>query len=110
VGLEIGPATASTAPLPAPPPGMPALDDTAESPLDVNALAAAVSQRTELLMLAQQSEQQQLQLRLDRMRAHFNASQERRAELLREANALRDMAIEQAKKDDEILKKYIAMI
>ena len=47
---------------------------------------------------------------MDRMKADFNASQEERSEQMREMNALRDMAVEQAKKDDEILKKYIAMI
>jgi hypothetical protein len=33
-----------------------------------------------------------------------------RAELMREANALRDMMLAQLKADDEALKKYIAMI
>jgi len=47
---------------------------------------------------------------MDRMKADFNAAQEQRSEALREMNALRDMAVEQSKKDDEILKKYIAMI
>ena len=110
MGLEIGPSLPA-APVAAPQPATVPLDDTAESPLDsVTVLAKAVSQRAELLMLAQQSEQAQLQLRLERMRMQFNAAQERRAEQMREANALRDMAIEQAKKDDEILKKYISMI
>ena len=44
------------------------------------------------------------------MKADFNEAQEERSEMLREMNALRDMAVEQAKKDDEILKKYVAMI
>jgi len=61
-------------------------------------------------MLAQQTQQQVLQARIDRMKADFNASQEQRSEAMREMNALRDMAIEQEKKDDEILKKFIAMI
>ena len=73
-------------------------------------LAAEFSQRAEVLLLAQQSHQQELQAKLDRMKADFNASQEERSEQMREMNALRDMAVEQAKKDDEILKKYIAMI
>jgi len=104
VGLEIGPAAL-------PPAAAPPLDATSEGPSDaVNALAEAVSRRTEMLMLAQQSQQAQLQLRLDRMRMQFNAAQEHRAERLREANVLRDMALEQAKKDDEVLKKFIAMI
>ena len=40
----------------------------------------------------------------------FDARMAERAELLREANVLRDMMLEQLKKDDEALKKYIAMI
>jgi len=89
----------------------PVLDDTAETAPDMTVrLAQALSRNAVMLMLAQQTEQQKLQLRLDRIKAHFNASQEERAEMLREMNALRDMALEQAKKDDEVLKKYIAMI
>lgn len=88
-----------------------ALDDTAETPNDVvTSFAQAVSKRAQVLMLRQQSIQQDLQLRLDRMRADFNAAQEERSEQLREMNALRDMAVEQGKKDDEVLKKYITMI
>jgi len=87
------------------------LDETGDSTPDIaETLAQRFSRRAEAALVAQQSEQQQLQLRLDRVRASFNASQEMRAERLRQANALRDMAIEQANKDDEILKKYIAMI
>lgn len=86
-------------------------DDTAESTPDTAAtLAVALARRAELIMLAHQSLEQSEQLKLDRMRASFNATQEERAESLREMNALRDMAMEQSKKDDEILKKYIAMI
>jgi hypothetical protein len=42
--------------------------------------------------------------------AQFDEDMEERAELLREANALRDMMLAQLKADDEALKKYIAMI
>ena len=42
--------------------------------------------------------------------AQFDEAMEERAELLREANAMRDMMLEQLKADDEALKKYIAMI
>lgn len=42
--------------------------------------------------------------------AQFDAQMEERAELEREANALRDMMLAQLKADDEALKKYIAMI
>ena len=87
------------------------LDDTAETVPDTAAtLAEAFSRRAEIVMLAQQSLQQTLQAKIDRMKANFNAAQERQAERMREMNALRDMALEQAKKDDEVLKKYIAMI
>jgi hypothetical protein len=93
--------------------------DDGRDPLDVTAdampdsaatVAQAYAKRAALVMLAMQSEQQTLQARLDRLKADFNASQEERSEMLREMNALRDMAVEQAKKDDEILKKFIAMI
>lgn len=87
------------------------LDDTAETvPDSVTSLAEQVSRRAQLILLRQQSIQSDLQLRLDRMRADFNEAQEMRSEQLREMNALRDMAVEQGKKDDEILKKYITMI
>jgi hypothetical protein len=87
-----------------------ALDDTAESVPDSAATLAEAFSKRAAAVLAAQSQQQLLQLRLDRMKADFNAAQEERSELLRESNALRDMALEQAKKDDEVLKKYIAMI
>ncbi len=87
------------------------LDETADlAPDTATTLAEAFSRRAEILMLATQGHQQQLQARLDRMRADFNAAQEERSEHLREMNALRDMAMEQNKHDDEILKKFIAMI
>jgi hypothetical protein len=87
------------------------LDETADAvPDTASTLAEAFSRRAELLMLATQGHQQALQARLDRMRADFNAAQEERSEHLREMNALRDMAMEQNKHDDEILKKFIAMI
>ena len=73
-------------------------------------LAADFAKRAEVMLLLQQSQQQVMQSRLDRMKADFNAKQEERTEALRELNTLRDMALEQAKKDDEVLKKYIAMI
>ena len=42
--------------------------------------------------------------------AAFNERLDERAELLREANALREMMLAQLKADDDALKKYIAMI
>ena len=111
IGPVATPPQAAPAAGPGNAPELPALDDTADVAQDsVASYAEAVSRRTELLMLAAQSRQQDQQMRLDRMRANFNEAQERRTERLREMNALRDMAIEQAKKDDEVLKKYIAMI
>ncbi len=97
---------------PAVAPGAPApLDDTAESTPDVAAtLADEFSRRAEMLLLVEQSATAQAQLRLDRMRNDFNASQAERSEMLREMNALRDMALAQAKHDDDVLKKFIAMI
>jgi hypothetical protein len=91
-------------------PMLPPIDDTAETNDQVTTLAQAVSKRAQVMLLRTQSMQQDLQLRIDRMKADFNAAQEERSEQLREMNALRDMAVEQGKKDDEILKKYITMI
>ena len=87
------------------------LDETAETVPDyVATMSEALARRAQLLLMRQQSVQNDLQLRLDRMRNDFNAAQEMHSEQLREMNALRDMAVEQGKKDDEILKKYITMI
>ena len=87
------------------------LDDTAETVPDTAAtLAQEFAKRAEVLLLVQQSQQQEMQSRLARLQADFNAKQEERTEAMREMNALRDMALEQSKKDDEVLKKYIAMI
>jgi hypothetical protein len=111
IGPVVTPQAAAPAAVPGLPPDLPVLDDTAEVPHDaVSRYAEAVSRRAELFTLAAQARQQDAQLRLDRMKATFNEAQERRAERMREMNALRDMAIEQQKQDDEILKKYIAMI
>jgi alkylhydroperoxidase/carboxymuconolactone decarboxylase family protein YurZ len=87
------------------------LDDTAESAPDTaTSLMDTLSRRAIVMLVAQQTQQQKLQAHLDRIKAHFNATQEERAEMMRQMNVLRDMALEQAKKDDEVLKKYIAMI
>jgi hypothetical protein len=89
----------------------PPLDDTGDGVPDTAAtVAQALSKHAGLALLAQQARQQEVQGHLDRMKADFNQAQEERSEMLREMNALRDMALEQAKKDDEVLKKYIAMI
>ena len=111
IGSVVASAQANAPAGPGPAPALSPPDDTAEVPLDsVTSYADAVTRRSEVFLLATQARQQDQQARLDRMRANFNEAQERRTERLREMNALRDMAIEQAKKDDEVLKKYIAMI
>ncbi len=87
------------------------LDDTADSPRDAAATASEeLVRRAELLMLRQQVEQQDRETRLDRLRSDFDFTQQQRAEFLREMNILRDMAMEQRKKDDETIKKWIALI
>ncbi len=43
-------------------------------------------------------------------RMQFDTVLRQRAELDRELNALRDLSMEQVKRDDEILKKWIALI
>ena len=91
-------------------PMLPPLDDTTETNDTVASLAQTIAKRAQVMLLRTQSMQQDLQLRIDRMKADFNAAQEERSEQLREMNALREMAVEQGKKDDEILKKYIGMI
>jgi len=47
---------------------------------------------------------------LERQRAEFDFIARAQAESDREINALRDMAMEQMKQDDELLKKWIALI
>ena len=86
------------------------LDVTAESGPDTQALADAVARRAMLMVVKQSEADEETQLRIDRMRADFDNTQAERAELMREANVLRDMALEQQKRDDEILKKWIALI
>jgi len=100
-----GSVAAQTAPAAAAP-----LDETGEPLPDTIAAARELAKRTELLMIAQHRRDQLQQLRLDRMKSEFDNAQAVRAEFLREMNVLRDMALEQQKKDDEVLKKRIAMI
>jgi hypothetical protein len=47
---------------------------------------------------------------LERERQEFDIVTEIRAETQRELNTLRDMAMDQMKADDELLKKWIALI
>jgi hypothetical protein len=73
-------------------------------------IAEEVARRTELVMLAQRKEADASELAIDRMREHFDEREQERAELLREWNVMRDMAMEQMKRDNEIMKKWITLI
>jgi len=87
------------------------VDDTAETAQDAASTASEeLVRRAEMLMLRQQVELQDREARLDRFRSDFDFTQQQRAEFLREMNILRDMAMEQRKKDDEQIKKWIALI
>jgi hypothetical protein len=86
------------------------VDVTAETLPDTEADGAGETARYMQLMLAQHEVDDVRQARIDRMRSEFDGAQQERAELLREMNVLRDMALEQQKHDDEILKKWIALI
>jgi hypothetical protein len=88
-----------------------AVDDTADGAPDAASTASEeLVRRAEMLMLRQQVELQDREARLDRFRSDFDFTQQQRAEFLREMNILRDMAMEQRKKDDEQIKKWIALI
>lgn len=50
------------------------------------------------------------ELLLQHQRDRFDFETQERAELEREYNTLRDMMLQQMKTDDEVVKKYIAMI
>jgi hypothetical protein len=54
--------------------------------------------------------EERAEVSLDQKRLGFDQMLRERAELERESNALRDLAMEQAKRDDELLKKSISMI
>lgn len=56
---------------------------------------------------AQQREDEAL---LAGQQAAFDYDMQEKAEVQRESNALRDLQLEQSKRDDEIVKKYIEMI
>jgi hypothetical protein len=96
------------------PPSSPAPSPAAIAPLDVTAESLpdtdALAHRAELMVVKQNEADEEAQLRIDRMRAEFDNAQSERAELMREMNVLRDMALEQQKRDDEVLKKWIALI
>jgi hypothetical protein len=103
------PAAAPSSSRAAPPDAIEPLDVTAETAADTESLADTIARRAEMMVVKQNEADQESQLRIDRMRAEFDDAQAERAELLREMNVLRDMAIEQQKHDDEILTKWIAL-
>jgi hypothetical protein len=72
--------------------------------------ADRATRRAEVLAVARRLKDQDRQTEIDRIHAGFDADAAERAEYQREMNVLRDMAMEQQKHDDEILKKWIALI
>jgi hypothetical protein len=92
------PARASAAPAGVPPETAGA--DSPEAPADLDARIAALVAR------ATTPEDEAL----ERQREEFDFVTRARAESEREVNALRDMAMEQMKHEDELLKKWIALI
>jgi hypothetical protein len=73
-------------------------------------LADDIARRAELLMATQRRQADVREFAIDTMRTEFDLHEAERAELLREWNLTRDLAMEQMKKDDEIVKKWIALI
>jgi hypothetical protein len=73
-------------------------------------LADAIAQRTQLRLLQQKAGDDARQGELDRLAQEFDFAQKERAELLREYNLMRDLALEQTKKDDEAVKKFMALV
>ena len=78
--------------------------DVAESSSD------EVARRAESLLVRAHLQTEAEELQLDRIRKDFDIHEAERAEYTREWNAIRDLAMEQMKHDDEILKKFIALI
>ena len=62
------------------------------------------------VMDKEQARQVRLELMLQRQRDRFDWQTEERTELEREYNTMRDIMLAQEKNDDEIVKKYVAMI
>jgi hypothetical protein len=73
-------------------------------------IADEIARRTELLMVAQRGKADAREFQIDQMRTEFDLHEQERAELLREWNVTRDAAMEQMKHDDDIVKKWIALI
>ena len=110
---RVRPASAGATSPAAPPPD---LEQDAPAPLDVTAEAAedgvapSLAERAALILVARRLKDQDRQADIDRIHADFDANAAERAEYLRQMNVLIAMAMEQQKHDDEILKKWIAMI
>jgi hypothetical protein len=73
-------------------------------------LADTIARRTQLRLLQQKAGDDARQAELDRLRQEFDFAQKERAELLREFDLMRELALEQTKKDDEAVKKWMALI
>jgi hypothetical protein len=80
------------------------------SPDVAETIADEIARRAELLMVAQRDKADAREFEIDRMRTDFDLHEQERAELLREWNVTRDAAMEQMKHDDDIVKKWIALI
>jgi hypothetical protein len=80
------------------------------SPDVAETIADEIARRAELLMVAQRGKADAREFEIDRMRTDFDLHEQERAELLREWNVTRDAAMEQMKHDDDIVKKWIALI
>ena len=75
----------------------------ARKPADPNAALANMLQQ-------QQADQVREQMTLEYQRQQYDFRTAERAEMDREYNNSRDMVLAQMKADDEVVKKYIAMI
>lgn len=73
-------------------------------------LADAIARRTQYRLLQQKAGADARQAELDRLQQAFDFEQKERAELLREFNLMRDLALEQVKRDDEAVKKWMALV
>jgi predicted secreted protein len=85
-------------------------DASAAAQQRLERLADAIARRTQLRLIQQKAGDDARQAELDRLQQDFDFSQKERAELLREFNLMRDLALEQTKKDDEAVKKWMALV
>jgi hypothetical protein len=85
-------------------------DASAAAERRLEQLADAVARRTQLRLLQEKAGDDARQAELDRLAQEFDFAQKERAELLREFNLMRELALEQIKKDDEAVKKWMALV